>query len=853
MRKTLALAGISLGMLIAAGLSPASRGQEAQEPSWLLKTEAPGNVFVDSATPELLFRDARPDGKLAFKVEDWLGKEAAAGEWADAAKSLRIEGLSKGYYRLRLLADGKELPGYTPFAIVADPDKWERNPESPYAMNTVVSWLTKPNPANKRQPAEPYKTAAEFAKLAGLSLVREMISWREVCPQPYEYAWGKYADNAKLLSDRGVSQCLMCEDGAPWARGQDIPGSKKLPDNLFALYDYTKNGAAKLAGKTLAWEFWNEEDSAGYCVEPAWDFAAAHKAAYLGLKEGNPKILALNGSFCIHPPVGYDFLLFENGMGDYVDVFNYHTYANFSEYRSVVSGMDAIKEKYGMAKIPTWITEAGSNYEGPGKLDSCMPDKRKEHDLEQELILAEFTPKAQILLQAQGADKIFHFVMPAYNERNGTKAWGLFRWDYTVKPAFAAFANLEEKLSKAQLQGSLDLGEGVVAFLYKQPDSTQTLVFWSKSELDKAPKGNVQNVKPSNLLEKPVALRVGSGWLGLGNAKLSLSDALGGERAVKAEDGFVKLTATRYPAYLSGLEGIEPTAAIAQKERAPKKIDEGKDLSVVFKLALGPSFTPMKNLALMKDGPGKLTLEIYNFSDERKTGKAIFSGRGKLEGLPESVTLEPRSRSKIELSFTADAGNGGDSSIELSGVFNGRKTGRLSAPVWQVTEKNVKSFDFSNPARWRKNSSGEMEISYDEKEKAMRFHADFSKCKSGDFWVYPEFPLQLPEESMKGAVGASFELKAVQKDAFKKYSAYMFMAICEDLKEKGKGQWLPYQPPSEEWKTMFVNFQTDAAQGFDPANIKLLRIGLNPEKEETTYWVRNVKIYYGDGQNRGWR
>ena len=64
------------------------------------------------------------------------------------------------------------------------------------------------------------------------------------------------------------------------------------------------------------------------------------------------------------------------------------------------------------------------------------------------------------------------------------------------------------------------------------------------------------------------------------------------------------------------------------------------------------------------------------------------------------------------------------------------------------------------PENCRKNASGEMEISFDQAEKAIRFSARFAPTVN-DRWFYPEYVLHLPEESLAGAIGISFETKAV--------------------------------------------------------------------------------------------
>lgn len=107
-----------------------------------------------------------------------------------------------------------------------------------------------------------------------------------------------------------------------------------------------------------------------------------------------------------------------------------------------------------------------------------------------------------------------------------------------------------------------------------------------------------------------------------------------------------------------------------------------------------------------------------------------------------------------------------------------------------------------------------------------------------DRWVYPEYVLQLPQESLKGAAGISFEIRTdVPAD---KISKCYLMAVMGREKEQGSSVDLPYDKPSAKWEERTVRFPDT----IDPADIEQLRIGMNPQVDRPVYWIRNVKIVF---------
>lgn len=136
---------------------------------------------------------------------------------------------------------------------------------------------------------------------------------------------------------------------------------------------------------------------------------------------------------------------------------------------------------------------------------------------------------------------------------------------------------------------------------------------------------------------------------------------------------------------------------------------------------------------------------------------------GRAAGLPEKLTVGPFSNVEIPLEVTPEIPAGGcQVDLAFSGRFGGREITPAVVPLIQtgamLAENVGREPEWRSPARWRANSSGEMEISFDEKEQALKLKTVFAP--GTDRWIYPEYLLDLPGESLAGAVGITFEIKA---------------------------------------------------------------------------------------------
>ncbi len=784
-----------------------------------IEAVAPGAAFTSREKLEFRFVGGE-DFAGEYQLSSWDGMPLKNG--AVSGPKLELSPLECGYYKIAVTGkDGQKSE--RDFAVVRDPADRNLEGPQPFALDAAVSWLGRADSKNPYFKGEGFDAINELARRAGCPVVRERLSWGEVNPEPGVYHWKQYGDNAKKLAEKGVGISGMFHDSPKWTRTH----SQKLPDNLAALHEFARTLTSTFKGQVTDWEFWNEQDI-GFAPEPAWDYAAALKAASLGYKAGDPETPVLLGGIAFTPLANCNEVVMLNDAAAYIDIFNVHCYRPLTDFADVVANVRALMKRAGIADMPLWITELGCLSEGSGGAQSGVPGI-KAHTPDQELLVAEYLVKSLVTFQALGVEKSFFFVLAPYNEIGGAKDWGLLRRDYTVKPGYAAYANLTDRLGAARFEGEFDTGsKEITAYLYRLPDDTQTLIFWSRSEFEtQGPARSTENrfSRTFALKSLPQGAR--------------LSDLTGMERPM--EHG-AKLTASRFPAYLTGLSRLRAKAP-APAGKAVRPDVSGMDRTVVAKATMLKGFT----IARTKDSidwegeSGEIQIELYNFSGSEKSGKLRVSG-GKTEGLPPEVTIPANGKIEFKLRFRPEVGKDNFAGkFELTGEFGGKRISRLHIPVLarHLMASSMTSVPFNSlldPANWRNKSSGNLKISWDANEKAVKFDCQFRP--QTDRWIYPEYILQLPQESLKDAAGIAFEVKVEPADAIKQM---LGMFVNELSNERGKAVWLQINPPGAEWQERVIAFHPEIP---DPGTIKMLRIGFNLKEDHFVYYLRNFRILY---------
>jgi len=819
-----------------------------------LSLSAPGHVYVEGAT--LTVSNAPAD--TVWTLTDWLGRELPTTSYQlpttncqPPTTNHQLPTLSVGYYHLRC---GDED---VTFAVVPKPEKRTVDKNSFYGVDSAQSWVSRKGRfLCPWYGGDTFRLVSDLVWLAGIPHVRDRLSWNEVSKKPSDYDFGHYLYNADLLQERKIGISGMFHDTAAY-----VKKIQKLPSDLAALYAFCRKTAAVFGNRMEDWEFWNEIDVSAFAPEPVWDYAATMKAAYLGFRDGAndagyPEMLVLPGSLCIAARSVYDEGLFANDLAKYSDVFNFHTYAPIAQYPGIFADLRAFMKRVGIPDRAVWMTESGTQQEGRGTTESVIRGV-KAHSPEQELIHAEFYAKSQVAFQMQGVARNYLFVFGTYNEGAGGKDWGVMRRDGTVKPTYSAMSTMIQVLGSARLLGEVRIGEGQRAYLFEQPNGSQTMMFWTVSPVDT--EANVTSAKP--LLEKPFKLHVGGRDTRDPSADAvdyDVVDLCGMRSRVRAEQGTLQLSSTRYPAYLPGLKGFKADVpAWAPGKPTPYQAEADEDMRVIFRVDLDKrdfGIAGHKSIAELKKDKGRVRVEIWNLDGNPKEGHVNVSG-GTLENLPERITLPAKGCVSYECLFVPNEGeiNHGihrihgeeNSDLVLSGVFDGRRTSRLSMPV-RLEKKFLDSctrqpINANNPDSWKKNTTASgYSVVWDENEKALRF--DLSWDKQGvDKWFYPTYTLNLPTEDLANAQFIQFEVKSVQDKPENDFACQYLMLVYEDGSKPDL--FMPYPAPLSAWEPRRIELSTELADSNQKKPVvKAIRLGANPKGMKCTFWLRNIQL-----------
>ena len=807
-------------------------GTEPVPPVFDLSLNAPGHVYVEGFT--LTVSNAPAD--TSWTLTDWLGREIPTTKHQLPTTSYQLPTLSVGYYHLRCGTED------ITFAVVPKLEKRVFDRNSFYGVDSAQSWVSRKGRfLCPWYGGDTFRLVSDLIALAGIPHVRDRLSWNEVSKKPSDYDFGHYLYNADLLKERKIGISGMFHDTAAYVKKM-----QKLPSDLAALYAFCRKTAAVFGNRMEDWEFWNEIDVSAFAPEPVWDYAATMKAAYLGFRDGAndagyPEMLVLPGSLCIAARSVYDEGLFANDLAKYSDVFNFHTYAPIAQYPGIFADLRAFMKRVGISDRAVWMTESGTQQEGRGTKESVIRGV-KAHSPEQELIHAEFYAKSQVGFQMQGVARNYLFVFGTYNEGAGGKDWGVMRRDGTVKPTYSAMSTMIQELGSARLLGEVRIGEGQRAYLFEQPNGSQTMMFWTVSPVDTD--SSVTSAKP--LFEKPLTLRVRDG-------EYDVTDLCGMRSRVQAEQGTLQLSSTRYPAYLSGLKGFKAdVSALTPGKPTPYQSAADEEMRVIFRVDPDKrdfGIAGHKSIAELKKDKGRLRVEIWNLDGKAKEGRVDVSG-GTLENLPERITLPANGYVSYECQFTYAANyqlptTNYQTELVLSGVFDGRRTSRLSMPV-RLEKKFLDScarqpINANNPASWKKNTTASgYSVVWDEKEKALRF--DLSWDKQGvDKWFYPTYTLNLPTENLADAQFIQFEVKSIQDKPENDFACQYLMLVYEDSTKPDL--FMPYPAPLSVWEPRRIELSTELTGSKQKRPVvKAIRLGANPKGMKCTFWLRNIQL-----------
>ena len=784
-----------------------------------ISTSAPATVFFEGASHD--FRAPRVLPNLRYSLLDWRGNTLLEGGWPEDGNSpLVLPPQKPGYYVIRTDNDSElKLRDYS-FTVIVKPKR--RLDDSFFAVDAALSWVAAPGHFHcPWYNGDTYRLVADLANWAGFHFIRERMFWSETQPKAnVPPSFGKYLENATLCRERGLAVSGMFHDAAPWA-----DKIQRLPRNLAALYDYCKCCSETFGERMGDWEFWNEQDLSLFSPEAAWDYAAALKAAYLGFKAGRENVPVTFGAICIGPTSPYVYTMFENDAAKFSDFANFHTYFPIAGYTSLFSKIHKMLSDVGRPDWEVWLTECGTNLEGNSRAASIV-DGFKAHSPEQELLIAEFYPKAQIALMMNGLARNYYYMFGAETVANGAKDWGIIRPDGSVKPSYATFSTMTSRLGTALIAGEMNICDGVKAYLFNQPDGSQTIVYWALSNVDTS-HGSGLTIDSDNGMD--FSLRLPDG-------RYPAADMVGTPSVIDVKGNEARLHATRFPSYICGLKGFEADIKpYPRGRRIIYKPTDEEDLRIILRAdADKEDFKVInrKSTAEMLKKSGRLRIQVWNLDAVAKNGHIDVEG-GTLDGAPSEINLPPMGKAEFDAVYTPSFnGRTFESRLSMTGVFNGRRSSRFTMPV-SLTGHLLANYRYVpldsllKTENWRRRDTADsFAATFDEAGKALRFNAVWNGSAK-ELLLSPE--IQLTENALVNAYAIEFEVKSVQDRVENDFDSCAIVLGAERIE---------FAQPLTTWEPRRILL--DDVKG--KAAATRLSIEARPVGHRLSLWIRNPRI-----------
>jgi len=580
----------------------------------------PGNIFLageDVTVP------APPTGDGdTWRAVDYEGLTVFEGPVN--AGPIRLGRLPVGYYELRRI--GGSATNWISIGVL----EGLRAPTplgSPIGVDIAMAWL---------YPKDKMAAVANLCTLAGMNRVRDRLSWPELEPKKGEFATtNRYDWSAQAQSAAGLQVIEVDHLSPAWAN----PHTKRFPLDLRDAYKFYRALAQRWPSEVEAFEPWNEADIPDFGGHTGSEMASLQKAAYLGLKAGNPKVIGCLNVFAIHRAATLRDL-HENAAWPYFDTFNLHHYEGFDKYPRLYADYRAVS-----AGRPLWVTECSLPVKWNG-------DERLQEPTADDLrVQSERVAMTYACSIHEGAQAVFYFILPHFVE--GQTQFGVVRPDLTPRPAFVALAAAGRLLADAQPLGRLQAGnDSIQGFLFSaKPDGRRAdvLVAWSKTEAE------LELPKPPNACYDHLgrARRVEGRSLKLGRAPLIAVLSTGTRLDV--------IPPSKVPEWLAG----KPSPVVLQASLPEESIILEKS---AYKIPAGQT--------------ASVPIYLYNFSSKPARGKLNASVSFQPNGsatpvawgaqMLAEVDVAPGERKELALRLTGVSTNGLEcATILVIGEFGG--------------------------------------------------------------------------------------------------------------------------------------------------------------------------------------
>ncbi len=802
-------------MLLAAAIPGAAAAATRAVPGPL--PDHPGNVFLEgeAVTVTIPVLDA-----AAWEVVDYDGKKVAEGQ-TNAGRAV-VEKLPVGWYEVRWAGvkggAGGMATGQAALAVLA-PLEAATPADSPIACDIATAWF---------YPEDKMPAVANLASLAGVNWVRDRLTWGHMEPEKGRFsAANKYDASARIQASAGLKVLQVIHLSPPWA-ATDV---KRFPPDLRDAYAFFREMARRWAGQVLAFEPWNEADIDVFGGHTGAEMASLQKASYLGLKAGNPRIVACLNVFALPTQAILDDL-HANQAWPYFDTFNLHHYAATDQYPAIYAAFRAAS-----AGRPLWVTEFARPVPWSGDEKAKEPS---EADLR---VQAERVAQVFAAALFERPEAAFYFLLPHYAE--GQTQFGILRADLTPRPAYVALAAVGRLLAGARPIGRLANVPGPVrGFVFRaRPDGSEAdvLVAWTTEgqadlALPKVPLERALEVFDHLGRWQPVevgfwdGIEVGTGKPVSGQWSAPLHLARAPVFAVLPAGAAARMKLVPPPAAPPRLEG-DASPVVLQAIWPKERVTLGRS---AYRLSSAKAET--------------IPVHAYNFSDKPVEGALHVAGPEAWKvRLPEKVRLEPQARADLALVVDCQGAAANlTETIRIRGDFGPAGKPVLSLvvmpePLRLGSAAALPVPDADRADRWQPQASEGTDLKIEAQGKTVLVDA---RMGPGDRWVYPRLELaEGPPWRADGAgVGVTLTLlegEGTFRAVFVEANGSAYVADFLVQPERGK---TVEAVALFEGATYGAGWSKDDPNGrLDPGEVRAVAIGCNPKTDRVKFRMDSVR------------
>lgn len=637
-----------------------------------------------------------------YNITDYYGQTVKSGNFSDS--SIHIDGLKLGRFVLNVSSSAGDIS--TPFSVVPDVDKRRDSTNSAFGFSTM---------ATHTYSSVGYEDAyAKTIQLAGVHYVRDFVVGNEILASIRDKklmnAYNKYGINVMfnlqaMPGGTGFNSDDGKEDGHAITR------------DMMNVYNTVETAFATYGNLIDTFEILNEvEIGVGSSSKDGPDlYAAFLKTAAIAAAECDPDVLIASEG-AAKKPYGYTEKLLSNQISEYIDVYTTHHYESAPNreegpiyYPDDVSDYMFDAKEYGLLNKNLWMSEMG--------LSTKYNTGEEEMDDVQQKCMARSLPVAFIRGQAAGVDKMFWFLHGYRYEKRGdydadTNNWvnGFNTLDKEHRPqmSYSAFSALTNAIGNAEYYGKFNnLNDSDLnGYCYADGD-TQIGCFWADQGTG----------------SKSVTLNVNNG-------KITVTDIMGNEQEITAENGQITIQVGNDIQYVRAENGF--ASGIVTKQVKTDKDYKKSKFTKAKKIVMLPLFedTAEENCRdrayiLSKNSVNNVKLRIYNFNSEEMSGKINVTAPSGWSVDKTTVDVDILPMEYEEISFKISGSNNDILPLIFSGEFGGEKT---SDTISYITTR-IKKENESKLIYTYKNDISLTDINYENNKLIASFNTNIKSAK----------------------------------------------------------------------------------------------------------------------------